>query len=177
MDGVTLITAPAEWHWIHADIKLQHVFISQTNQLTEKTNISLSKCILKSSRCVLWTQIMRGLRSPISKGLCDKSMNSTKCFNGSLANVYIFFFTLESAFHTLYLQLKWIRWDLFVRALFTFWFDMQTWQFQYRQPQTVSAQYLDTRMLLGQDVTCLFSQLYPCPGDKSALCLFRDFGW
>lgn len=83
--------------------------------------------------------------------------------------------TLVSAIHALYLQLKWMREDLFVCILFTFWHDMQTWQFQFRQPQTTLAQYLDTQMLLGQDVTCLFSLLYPCPGDKSVS--FLSFWW
>lgn len=93
---------------------LQHVFISQINQVTLKTNISLWKCILKSSYCVLWTQIMRGLQSPITKGLCDKSMNSTKCFHGYLANVciilqltvYVFPFFSISFFPRLKFKLK-----------------------------------------------------------------------
>lgn len=79
MDGMALIAPPAVTLNACKHKECQHVFfISQMNQLTYKTNISLSKCILKSSYCALWTQIMRGLQSPITKGLCDKSMNSTK---------------------------------------------------------------------------------------------------
>lgn len=43
-------------------------------------------------------------------------------------------FTLVSAIHTLYFQLKWMRGDLFI-----FWHDMQTWQFQFMPPQSASA--------------------------------------
>lgn len=82
------------------------------------------------------------------------------------------FFTLVSAIHALYLQLKWMRGDLFVWGFF----DMtQTWQFQFKLLQTVSAQYKSRHMLLGQDVTCYFSLLYPCPGDKSVS--FLSFWW
>ncbi len=93
----------------------------------------------------------------------------------ALTDMLSTYFTPVSAMPALYIQLKWMREDLFVCGLFTFWHDMQTWQFQFRQPQTTSAQYLDTQMLLGQDVTCLFSLLYPCPGDKSVS--FWSFRW
>lgn len=56
-----------------------------------------------------------------------------------------------------------------------FWHDTPTWQFQFKLLQTVSAQCKSRHMLLGQDVTCYFSLLYPCPGDKSVS--FLSFWW
>lgn len=55
-------------------------------------------------------------------------------FLQALTDMLSTFFTLVSAIHTLYFQLKWMRGDLFI-----FWHDMQTWQFQFMPPQSASA--------------------------------------
>lgn len=78
IDGLAIITPPAnDTNYMQRQWRSACSYIT-INQVTWKTNITVWKCVLKGSYCVLWAQIMRGLQSLFTKGLRDKSWDSTK---------------------------------------------------------------------------------------------------